>query len=299
MSGSSQPFVPGFRVERVSAGEATIHAEVGGSGPPLLLLHGYPQTHVAWHKVAPTLARHFTVVAPDLRGYGDSLGPPGDPLHHNYSKRVMAQDNCTLMRALGFERFAVIGHDRGGRVAYRLCLDHPELVRCLVSLTVVPTEEMWRRAGMAFGLKAYHWYLLAQPYDLPERLLAAEPAYFLDCTLRNMMLRREAISPEAMAEYHRAFARETVRHAMIEDYRAGAFLDPLHDREAREAGRKVLCPMQVLWSASAPDPLPTWRDWAVQVEGLPLACGHLVAEEAPEALLAATLPFLLQHAGAG
>jgi haloacetate dehalogenase len=294
-----EPFFPGFRIARIPTGDATLHAEVGGSGPPLLLLHGYPQTHVAWHKVAPGLARHFTVVAPDLRGYGDSVGPPGDPLHHNYSKRVMAQDMLALMRALGFERFAIAGHDRGGRVAYRLCLDHPEAARCLVSLTVVPTEEMWRRAGMAFGLKAWHWYMLAQPYDLPERLLAAEPAYFLEWTLRNMMHRRESVTPEAMAEYQRAFAQASVRHAMIEDYRAGAFLDPVHDREAREAGRKVECPVQVLWSASAPDPLPTWRDWALQVEGLPLACGHLMAEEAPQALLDAMLPFLRRHGNAG
>jgi haloacetate dehalogenase len=294
-----EPFFPGFRIARIPTGDATLHAEVGGSGPPLLLLHGYPQTHVAWHKVAPGLARHFTVVAPDLRGYGDSVGPPGDPLHHNYSKRVMAQDMLALMRALGFERFAIAGHDRGGRVAYRLCLDHPEAARCLVSLTVVPTEEMWRRAGMDFGLKAWHWYMLAQPYDLPERLLAAEPAYFLEWTLRNMMHRRESVTPEAMAEYQRAFAQASVRHAMIEDYRAGAFLDPVHDREAREAGRKVECPVQVLWSASAPDPLPTWRDWALQVEGLPLACGHLMAEEAPQALLDAMLPFLRRHGNAG
>jgi haloacetate dehalogenase len=211
----------------------------------------------------------------------------------------MAQDMLALMRALGFERFAIAGHDRGGRVAYRLCLDHPEAARCLVSLTVVPTEEMWRRAGMAFGLKAWHWYMLAQPYDLPERLLAAEPAYFLEWTLRNMMHRRESVTPEAMAEYQRAFAQASVRHAMIEDYRAGAFLDPVHDREAREAGRKVECPVQVLWSASAPDPLPTWRDWALQVEGLPLACGHLMAEEAPQALLDAMLPFLRRHGNAG
>lgn len=304
---AAAPFLDGFTVQRHVIGEATIHTEVGGSGPPLLLLHGYPQTHAAWHRVAPELARHFTVVAPDLRGYGDSVGPPGDPLHLNHCKRTLAQDMLALMRALGFERFAVLGHDRGARVGYRLALDHPQAVRCFSSLTVVPTEAMWQRAGMAFGLKAYHWFLFAQPFDLPERLLAADPAYFLDWTLRNMVLKVDAITPEALAEYHRAFARESVRHAMIEDYRAAASVDLAHDLADQAAGRRLACPVQVLWNTSytaRPTPLEVWQGWVEragqveQVEGGTIDCGHLMAEEAPREVLAAVLPFLQRHAQA-
>jgi haloacetate dehalogenase len=295
----SAPFFPGFEARNIELGDARIHVEVGGSGPPLLLLHGYPQTHVAWHRVAPVLARHFTVVAPDLRGYGDSTGPAGDPLHLNHCKRTLAADQLALMRALGFERFAVMAHDRGARVGYRLALDTPEAVRCLVSLTVIPTEEMWKRAGMAFGLKAFHWYLFAQPFDLPERMLRADPAYYLDWTLRNMVQKVDAVTPEALAEYHRAFAKESVRHAMLEDYRAAASIDLQHDREDLAAGRRLACPVQVLWSASntaRPDPAEVWKTWADTVEGGTVDCGHLMAEEAPDEVLARVLPFLRHHA---
>jgi haloacetate dehalogenase len=295
----SAPFFPGFEARNIELGDARIHVEVGGSGPPLLLLHGYPQTHVAWHRVAPALARHFTVVTPDLRGYGDSTGPAGDPLHLNHCKRTLAADKLALMRALGFERFAVMAHDRGARVGYRLALDTPEAVRCFVSLTVIPTEEMWKRAGMAFGLKAFHWYLFAQPFDLPERMLRADPAYYLDWTLRNMVQKVDAVTPEALAEYHRAFAKESVRHAMLEDYRAAASIDLQHDREDLAAGRRLACPVQVLWSASntaQPDPAEVWKTWADTVEGGTVDCGHLMAEEAPEEVLAHVLPFLRRHA---
>lgn len=295
----STPFFPGFEVRRFALGDATIHAEVGGSGPPLLLLHGYPQTHVAWHRIAPTLARQFTVVAPDLRGYGDSVGPGGDPLHIHHCKRTLGGDQVALMQALGFERFAVMGHDRGARVGYRLCLDRPEAVSAFVSLTVVSTETMWQRAGMAFGLKAFHWYLFAQPFDLPERMLRADPGYFLDWALRNAVLKVDAVTPEALAEYHRAFAKESVRHAMVEDYRAAASIDLQHDRDDLAAGRRIACPLQVLWSASsagAPDPVETWRAWADDVEGAAVDCGHLMAEEAPDEVLAHVLPFLQRHA---
>lgn len=296
---SRAPFFPGFAVHDVPLGDAVIHAEVGGSGPPLLLLHGYPQTHVAWHRIAPTLARHFTVIAPDLRGYGDSIGPAGDPLHANHSKRTLAADKLALMRTLGFTRFAVMGHDRGARVGYRLCLDSPEAVNCFVSLTVVPTEEMWKRAGMAFGLKAFHWYLFAQPFDLPERMLRVDPAYYLDWALRNAVQKVDAVTPQALAEYHRAFAKESVRHAIVEDYRAAASIDLQHDRDDLAAGRRIACPVQVLWSASntaKPDPLEIWKTWADEVEGGTIDCGHQMAEEAPDEVLARVLPFLLRHA---
>lgn len=300
MTNSFSPFFPGFSVHRVQLEQALIHAEVGGSGPPLLLLHGYPQTHVAWHRIVGRLASHFTVVAPDLRGYGDSTGPAGDPLHLHHSKRAMAQDNLELMQSLGFSSFAVLAHDRGARAAYRLCLDTPGAVNCFTSLTVVPTEEMWKRANMAFGMKAFHWYLLAQPFDLPERLLSAEPDYFLDWTLRNMAKRPNAVTPEALAEYRRAFRGESVRHAMIEDYRAGATVDLEYDREDLKAGRKIACPLQVIWSAavtSRPTPAEIWEGWATQVEGAIIDCGHLMAEEAPDEVLGLVMPFLLKHGG--
>ncbi len=297
---------PAFRIQHLQLADARIHAEVGGEGPPLLLLHGYPQTHAAWHRVAPELARHFTVVAPDLRGYGDSTGPqPGDDpdadAPHRYSKRTMAVDMLALMHSLGSERFAVLGHDRGGRVGYRLCMDHPRAAACFVSLTVIPTEEMWKRADMAFGMNAWHWFLFAQPDDLPERLLRADPDYFLDRTLKHMVQREGAVTPAALAEYRRAFRQERVRHAMLQDYRAGAGIDLAHDRDDLVAGRRLACPVQVLWNESrraSPTPLEIWRDWATQVEGTTIDCGHLMAEEAPDEVLAQVLPFLLRHGAA-
>lgn len=291
-------FIEGFTARDFDVAHARIHAEIGGSGPPLLLLHGYPETHVAWHKIAPTLAQHFSVVAPDLRGYGDSTGPRGDAEHTHYSKRAMAQDMLEVMHALGHTRFAILGHDRGARVGYRLCLDHPEAALAFSSLTVIPTEEMWKRANMAFGMKAYHWYLFAQPGELPARVLAADPAFFLDYTLPRMVERQGSLTPEVLAECHRAIAKESVQHAMIEDYRAGATTDIAHDREDQAQGRRVACPVQILWSASSrasPTPLEVWRDWAVQAEGQTIDCGHMMAEEAPDEVLAAVLPFLLKH----
>ena len=286
------PLFPGFSTQQLRLVESEVHAVVGGRGPPVLLLHGYPQTHVAWHRVAPALAADFTVVAPDLRGYGDSAGSAGGPPHAAYSKRAMAADALALMRELGFERFAVVGHDRGGRVGYRLALDHPSVVAGFSSLTVIPTEAMWARAGMEFGLKAYHWYLFAQPYDLPERLLRGDPAHFLDWTLDRMALDPASIAPPARARYHEAFARESVRHAMMEDYRAGASLDLTHDRDDRAAGRRLACPVQILWSEGAADPLPVWREWAQDVEGAAIPVGHLLAEEAPQTVLQHLRPFL-------
>jgi haloacetate dehalogenase len=277
-------------------GDARIAAFVGGEGPPLLLLHGYPQTHVAWHKVAPILAQRYTVVATDLRGYGDSTGPQGDVEHLNYCKRTVANDQLAVMRRLGFARFGLIGHDRGARVAYRLALDHPEAVAAFVSLTVVPSIELWERVDRTFALGAYHWFLFAQPYDLPERLLAGDPDFFLDWALRKMTRFRDRLSPQAVAAYTAAFRRPQVRHAMMEDYRAGAGIDLDHDRADRLAGRKLQCPVQVLWDDSrtvfGETPIDVWRRWADAVEGAPVAAGHMLAEEAPDEVLAHVLPFL-------
>ncbi|HTU03066.1 MAG TPA: alpha/beta hydrolase, partial [Candidatus Sulfotelmatobacter sp.] len=207
-----------FTLEMVETDEAVIRVRHGGSGPPLLLLHGHPQTHVMWHRVAPLLARNFTVVATDLRGYGDSSKPPTTPDHAPYSKRRMARDQIAVMRRLGFEQFFVAGHDRGGRCAYRMALDHPERVRKLAVLDIVPTGEAYRRANMAFGLGYWHWFFLAQPYDLPERMIGADPdAYYLR--------QRHLFAPEALEDYVRCFHNRDAIHAMCEDYRAGATID--------------------------------------------------------------------------
>ena len=270
----------GFAQADIDTGEAVIRVRHGGSGPPLLLLHGYPQTHVMWHQVAPRLARDFTVVVPDLRGYGDSSKPPTTPDHAPYSKRAMARDQIAVMEQLGFERFAVAGHDRGGRVAYRLALDHPECVRKLAVLDIIPTGEAFRRADRAFGLGYWHWFFLAQPDDLPERLITADPdAYYLRWF-------SDAFAPEAVAEYRRCFRDPATTHTMCEDYRAGATIDFMLD-EADRGRRRIDCPVLVLWGRRGRldawyDVLAVWRDWADDVRGRALDCGHFLPEEAPD-----------------
>jgi haloacetate dehalogenase len=288
----------GFERHEIETEDARIASFVGGSGPPLLLLHGYPQTHVAWHRMAPILARDYTVIASDLRGYGDSRGPQ-QVAPAAYSKRTMARDQLAVMEYFGFDRFGLIGHDRGARVAYRLALDHPGTVRAFVSLTVIPSSEMWARADKAFALGAYHWSLFAQPYDLPERLLSADPDYFLDWTLRKMTRDRDRLSDEAVAAYHAAFRRPEVRHAMMQDYRAGATVDHEHDLTDRAAGRLLDCPVLVLWEQGRFEgketPLDIWQKWAVHVEGKAIPGGHLQPEEQPEAVLDAVVPFLARN----
>jgi haloacetate dehalogenase len=272
----------GFRLERVDVGEAVLRVRHGGSGPPLLLLHGHPQTHVMWHLVAPRLAEEHTVVTPDLRGYGESSRPPTRPDHEPYSKRAMARDALALMRELGFERFAVAGHDRGARVAYRLALDHPERVERLAVLDVIPTGETWRRAARRFMLGWWHWAFLAQPAPLPETLIGADPdGYYFGGD-------RSFFHPDALTDYLRcARAPETI-HAMCEDYRAGATYDFELDEADRAEGRRIDCPVLVLWGARNDleelfgDPLAIWREWAHDVRGRALDCGHYLAEEAPD-----------------
>lgn len=288
--------IAGFAERRVALPDAEINVATGGSGPPLLLLHGYPETHYCWHKVAPALARSFAVVCPDLRGYGKSRftgQESGD--HAAFGKRAMAADQAALMAALGHERFALAGHDRGARVAYRLALDHPARVARLALLDIVPTLETFERMNQASALSAYHWLFLAQPFDLPERLIGTDPDFYLDWTIASWCAPGARLDAGAMAAYRRAFRDPAVIHAACEDYRAGATLDCANDRADRDAGRRIQCPLLVLWGAkrrvaaqaAALGPLDTWRRWAAQVEGGPLQCGHFLPEEAPDDVAAA------------
>lgn len=274
-----------FELSRIDTGGAVINVRHCGSGPPLLLLHGNPQTHAMWHRVAPGLAEDFTVVATDLRGYGDSSKPPSAPDHSPYSKREMARDQVSVMEQLGFESFNVCGHDRGGRVAYRMALDHPERVAKLAVLDIVPTSEAFRRADMSFGLGYWHWFFLAQPYDLPERMISADPELALFRERPNVFI------PEALEEYRRCFSDPATVHAICEDYRAGATVDFDLDEEDLRAGRRIGCPVLVLWGSRGNleewyDVPGIWRDWAGDVRGGALDCGHYLAEEAPEETLA-------------
>jgi haloacetate dehalogenase len=274
-----------FSLETIDVGGIRVRARVGGEGPPLLLLHGNPQTHVMWHRVALALASGFTVVAPDLRGYGRTSKPPSVPDHGSYSKRTMGEDQIGLMSRLGFDRFSVAGHDRGGRVGYRLALDHPEVVERLAVLDIIPTGEAFRRGGRDFGLSLYHWYFLAQPAPLPEKLIGSDPDWFWRWhTTRGPDT--SFFDPEAVEDYLACFRDPETIRGMCEDYRAGAGIDFEHDIADIGAGRKLRCPLLVLWGARAKldewyDMLEVWGAWADDVRGRALPCGHYLAEEAP------------------
>jgi haloacetate dehalogenase len=284
---------------RVAVGDAELYLRLGGAGPPLLLLHGYPQIHVAWHRVAPLLARDFTLVIPDLRGYGASRGPAPDPEHRNYAKRAMARDMVALMAALGHERFALAGHDRGGRVGYRLCLDHPDRVARFAALDIVPTLSVWEALDAERALGAYHWQFLAVPAPVPERLIGSDPDFYIAHLLERWAGRPDALDPEARRAYLAQFHDPAVLAATCADYRAGASLDRAHDQADRDAGRKIACPVLVLWgrrylTAKDAAPLATWRDWAEDAREIALDCGHFIAEEQPEACAAALREFFLE-----
>jgi len=290
---------PGFRSQYFNAAPGIdIHAIIGGSGPPLLLLHGHPQTHTIWHRVAPTLARHFTLVAIDLRGYGDSSKPPGEADHANYSKRAMALDALTVMRALGFETFSVLAHDRGARVAHRLAADHPQAVRRMALLDIAPTLAMYAQTTEDFARAYWHWFFLIQPAPLPERLIEADPAAYVVDVMGRRSGGLKVFDPRALAEYQRCLALPGAAHGLCEDYRAAAGIDLEHDRADREQGARLAMPLLVLWGEQGVvhrcfEPLKEWKAVADDVQGEALPCGHYIAEEAPEALLERVLPFLI------
>ncbi|MFW5834041.1 MAG: alpha/beta fold hydrolase [Pseudomonadota bacterium] len=290
----------GFETHDVDAGEATIHAVVGGSGPPVLLLHGFPQTHAMWHAVAPRLAERFTVVAADLRGYGDSSKLPGGPHHAAYAKRAMATDMVRLMEHLGFGRFCLAGHDRGGRVAHRLALDHPGRVERLALLDIVPTATAYAATDRAFATGYYHWFFLIQPHPLPETLIGAAPIAYLHAKLGRWGGALERFPPEVLAEYERCIQDPATIHAMCEDYRAAASIDLEHD--AADGDARLACPLLVLWGEQGLmhrlfDVPATWREKHANpalIEDRVIACGHYLPEEAPQAVADALLGFF-QH----
>jgi len=288
-------FFAGFGERRIETGAAAIHLVHGGKGPPLLLLHGYPQTHVIWHRVALRLAEHFTVVAADLRGYGDSAKPAGLADHGNYSKRAMAQDMVEVMAALGFDAFRVVGHDRGARVVHRMALDHPARVQKAAVLDIVPTRTMYLRTTREFATSYYHWFFLIRPAPLPETLIGGAPEFYLKSHLGTRHAGLAAFTPEALAEYLRCFSEPATIHATCEDYRAAASIDLQHDEADLE--RKIACPLLVLWGRHGTidrcfNPLKDWAERADDVQGTALECGHYLAEEAPDELLRELMKFL-------
>ena len=278
---------PGFREHRSAANGAEIYARVGGSGPPLLLLHGFPQTGAMWHKIAGGLAEHFSVVVADLRGYGASSSPEGDGGGEAYSKRNMAVDMVELMKSLGHESFRLAGHDRGGRVSYRLALDHSERVERLALLDIVPTVEQFEQMGIPGGIGGFHWYFLAQQAPLPERLISAEPDLFLERMLGNWAGDATVFSDGAMAEYRAAAHDPDTVRSWCDDYRSGARFDLELDRADRSEGKQIGCPLLVTWGAGRGPSrrgrfMATWRRWASDLRGEPMPCGHFIPEEAPE-----------------
>ncbi len=297
VSDGIEQWFAGFRTIDVDAGGINIHARIGGSGPPVLLLHGYPQTHVMWHRVAPRLARTHTVVVADLRGYGDSDKPEAGPDHFEYSKRAMAQDQVRLMAALGFDRFSAVGHDRGARVVHRMCLDHPDAVERAAVLDIVPTLHIFTHVDRALATTYYHWFFLAQEPDLPERLIAADPGFYLRTSIERWSAGAFPFDPLAVEAYVRWFDHPAAISATCEDYRAGASIDLEHDTADREAGNRARCPVLALWGLRGfvgrnYDVLSIWRDYADDVRGSGLHCAHFVPEEEADATVEALLEFL-------
>jgi haloacetate dehalogenase len=290
-----------FTTAEIQTGDTTILVRAYGTGPPILLLHGFPQTHLMWRSVAPLLARNFTVVCADLRGYGRSGCPVSTPDHAPYAKRAMAQDMVTVMERLGFRRFSVAGHDRGGRVAYRMALDHPDRVARLAVLDIVPTETVWDRADARFALAFWPWSLLAQPEPLPERILTAAAEAIVDDALGGWGSPAAVFSPEVRAAYVAPLRDPAHAHAICEEYRAAATIDREHDRADRAGGRRTVCPLLALWSAHGAlgtwyveesGPIALWQAWSDDVQGRPLDAGHFFPEEAPEQTAEALNHFL-------
>jgi haloacetate dehalogenase len=284
----------GFRYEKVRTAGAEINVAIGGEGPPLLLLHGNPLTHVSWHRIAPTLAQHYTVVAPDLRGYGDSSKPDGGADHAAYSFRTMGEDNVAVMAHFGFDRFPVAGHDRGARVAFRMALDFPQRIERLVALDIVPTHHVLTNVSLGWGLESYHWFFMAQKAPFPEKLITSDLNYYMDYKLNKKGVGLQIFSPEAMAEYKRCTTPEQI-HAICEDYRATVTVDLAMD--TADFGKKTIaCPVLVLWGSNSHcgrhfKPVEAWQPWAPDLRGWAIPTGHYPAEQRPDLVYRALWEF--------
>ena len=283
-----------FKTQRVTTSATEIHVTWGGNGPPLLLLHGYPQTHLMWHKVAPALAKDFTVVVPDLRGYGESDKPKTTDDHAPYSKRAMAQDQVEVMAALGFKEFFLAGHDRGGRVSHRLAIDHPNAVKKIAVLDIVPTLKVFDEINQRVATSYFHWFFLIQPFDFPEKMIGYNPREYLISRLGRWGSSIDAFPQAVVDEYVRLFSDPACIHATCEDYRAAATIDLEHDRA--DLANKVKAPLLALWGgkglvSSAYDPIACWRERAVDVRGFAIDCGHFIPEEKPEETIKALRDF--------
>ena len=288
-------FAEGFEAVRLQTLGAEINLVHGGAGKPLLLMHGYPQTHMMWHRVAPRLAEEYHVICPDLRGYGDSSKPESSADHAPYSKREMANDMVEVMKELGYQQFAATGHDRGARVLHRMILDHPERVERACVMDIAPTHHMFKTTDQEFATGYYHWFFLIQPNGLPERLIGADPEYYLTEKMGRWSSPNSIFAPEAFDEYLRCFRKPETIHASCEDYRAAASIDLEHD--ASDLDRKIECPLLVLWGDKGLvhrkyEVLEVWRERANHVSGTALKCGHYLPEESPEQVLDELLPFL-------
>lgn len=275
----------GFETFKINTGEVEIFGRKKGEGEPVLLLHGYPQTHHMWHKIAPRLAEKYTVILTDLRGYGESSHPRGETNHSNYSKRKMAEDQVNLMKQLGYNTFNLIGHDRGARVSHRLLLDYPEIVNKCVLMDIAPTYDSYISTDKSLATAYYHWFFMLQPYDLPERLIGANPEYYLKYCLNAWSRNPDSFSEEALKEYIKYFTNHDIIHSTCEDYRAAGTIDLEHDEADRS--KKVECPLLVLWGGKGfvgnqYDVLALWRERGKNVDGKSIPCGHFIPEEAPE-----------------
>jgi len=291
--------IPGFSLNRIKVGDISYNVSSGGNGPALLLLHGYPQTHYCWRLVAPELARQFTVICPDLKGYGDTDAPPPAADSSNYSKRVIAAELVQLMASLGHQEFRLIGHDRGARVGYRMALDHPGRVKRMVMLDILPTSEQWDVVDRHFAVKTYHWGFLAREGGLPEHMIGLDPDYYLNYTIRSWAGSKGQFPDDVLEEYRRCFRRPATIKAACADYRAALGIDDAIDRADRKQGRRISCPVLILWGEQysiATNPiLNIWQRWADDVRGKAINCGHFLAEEAPDQMLDAVREFLREE----
>lgn len=294
----SAPVIPGFERKRVALADVTLSVQIGGEGPPLVLLHGFPQNGMCWSRVAGEFAKSHRVLIPDLRGYGFSDAPPDDDSHTVYSKRTMALDIVQLLDSFGWHDVNILGHDRGARVSYRLALDHPDRVRKLGIIEIAPTADYWAHWGAEMAMAAYHWTFLAQPSPLPERMINADPAAYIDWTLESWTKQKSlSVFPDANLESYQAQSMQPSRiHAMCADYRAGATTDRSHDEDDRRLGNRIDAPLRFLYGhhgfpARTGDPAGIWRAWASNVIASPCDSGHFVMEENPDAVLEAFLPF--------